>query len=113
MDIGRHLVIVLTLMFIGRANPQGWQTAEYIDLGERQARESIQTCSGTGHYYVKPTAAPRSASDRAKLAPVASEFLALGTEEFCRERTASHAGGVRLRDANHVMNELRSNSCSR
>ena len=92
---------------VGRADRDGLESAEDIDLRDRERREAVEARDVAQEHEVEPAAAPRAPGRRAALAADPLEVLLLPGFGPGQERPAADAGRVGLRDPDHLAHALR------
>src|SRR5260221_13571492 len=78
-----------------------------MELGDAQARNPVDLDGALERGSIEPAAAPRPARGGAEFVPALAQQLADRVVELGRKRAGAHARGIRLGDAENVMQHLR------
>ena len=110
-DVNRFAV-----QLVAGAQPQLFQAIEHVELGDAQARQTIDLRAALEQSRVKPAAAARTAGGHAFFSAHGGHVVtgcARGFPvEFGGEWAAAHAGAIRLGDAQDVVQHARAHARS-
>src|SRR5207237_8597062 len=100
----------LFIIAIRGADRNCFEARKDIQLGERNAGDPVDSDCVTHAHGIKPTAAARSPRGCPKLRAFTLERLTLRTEKLGGKGSASHSGCIGFRDADHLMDMLRTDA---
>src|SRR5678816_1303339 len=106
----RELADEFSLITVRGTDGDFFEAGKDIELSQRNAGHAVHSYSVTHAHGIEPAAAPRTAGGGAKLGAFAPEGFTLGSVEFRREWAAAHSRRIGLRDANHLLNFLRTDA---
>lgn len=114
----RQQIDVLAVDRVADAQLHFIEAVEHVELGHAQARDAVDLDRAAQRGDVEPAGAARTARDRAEFLADGGEFEAdrvltrgvVGVVQFARERTRTDARAVRLRDAENVVQFLRTDA---
>ena len=97
----------LAVQAIAGAHLELVEAVEHVELGQRDAGDAAGPYRLAHHHGVEPAAAALAPGDRAEFVAALAQALADGVVLFGRERPGADARGVRLGDAEHVVERTR------
>src|SRR5690606_27254587 len=110
VGVERGVLGALAAVFVGDAHLQRVHAVEHVELGDAQAADAVDGDGALERDDVDPAAAARAAGGGAVFLAAVADALPDLVVEFGRERSAAHAGGVGLADAEHVVDRVRAHA---
>src|SRR5581483_6808275 len=101
------------LVAVGGADRDFLEPGQHVELGERDAGQTVHPDRVAHPDGVEPAAAPGAPGGGAELFALAAQSVAFGAVDFGRERAAADPRRVGFRDADHLLDVLRSDARAR
>ncbi len=103
----------LSVELIAHAQAQRVDAVQHVELGDTDPAHSVERHGAFQQQQVEPAAAARPAGGGAELLAPPAEVLADVVEQLGRERTRTDPRGIRLDDAQRVVDIVRSYPAAR
>src|SRR3990167_6578420 len=103
VGVSRRVDHCTILVLVANTDVDGFQTVQHVQLGQAQARDAVDVDSATKDDGIEPAATTGTAGGSAELVATLGQECTHVVEQLSRKRTRTHAGGVRLGDAQDVI----------